>query len=44
MDYMSIIAMALLEHLSEIFERMEKKIVKSKDLTPGNTSGSWENG
>jgi hypothetical protein len=30
MDYMSIIAMALLEHLSEIFERMEKKIVKSK--------------
>ena len=27
--------MALLECLSGIFERMEKKIIKSKDLTPG---------
>ena len=37
-DKLRIIVMALLEHLSGVFERMKKKIFKSKDLTPGNTN------
>ena len=36
-DKLRIIVMALLEHLSGVFERMKKKIAKSKDLTPGNS-------
>ena len=35
MDHIRIIVMALLERLSGVFEGMNKKFIKSKDLTPG---------
>ena len=40
MDYIRIIALPLLKHLSGVFERMNKKVVKSKDFTQGKIIGS----